>query len=69
MEKIIFDIDNVEDALDSDMVNRRWIMTKQGLKCIDCEGLEVSKKENAFEPPPLPPIPAEPVHDHHQHKI
>ena len=40
MEKIIFDIDNVNDALDSDMVNRKWVMTKQGLECVDCEGLE-----------------------------
>lgn len=40
MEKIIFDIDNVNDALDSDMVNRKWIMTQQGLECIDCDGLE-----------------------------
>ena len=40
MEKIIFDIDNVNDALDSDMVNRKWIMTSKGLECIDCNGLE-----------------------------
>src|ERR1035437_3038493 len=40
IEKIIFDIDNVNDALDSDMVNRKWKMTAQGLECIDCEGLE-----------------------------
>ncbi len=45
MEKLIFDIDNVNDALDSDMVNRKWVMTKQGLECIDCKGLEnVSKR-------------------------
>lgn len=57
MEKIIFDIDNVEDAMDSDMVNRRWIMTKQGLKCLDCDGLEVSTKEKELEIPPPPPVP------------
>ena len=44
MEKIIFDIDNVNDALDSDMVNRKWIMTQQGLECIDCTGLENVRK-------------------------
>ena len=44
MEKIIFDIDNVNDALDSDMVNRKWIMTQQGLECIDCDGLENVRK-------------------------
>lgn len=36
MEHIIFDIDNVHDMLDSDMVNHRWVMTKQGLECSDC---------------------------------
>lgn len=45
MEKIIFDIDNLNDALDSDMVNRKWIMTKQGLECIDCKGLENVQKQ------------------------
>ena len=40
MEKIIFNIDNVNDALDNDMVNRRWKMTKQGLECVDCNGLD-----------------------------
>ncbi len=46
MKKIIFDIDNINDALDNDMVNRRWIMTKQGLECIDCDGLENVSKRN-----------------------
>ncbi len=51
MEDIIFDIDNVNDALDSDMVNRKWMMTKRGLECVDCDGLE-----NAGIPlPPAPP--------------
>ena len=47
MEKIIFDIDNVNDALDRDMVNRKWIMTKQGLECVDCEGLENIHQHNS----------------------
>lgn len=47
MEKIIFDIDNVNDALDSEMVNRKWIMTSRGLECLDCDGLEnVHKKKS-----------------------
>jgi phage shock protein PspC (stress-responsive transcriptional regulator) len=66
MEKIIFDIDNVNDALDSDMVERRWIMTKQGLKCVDCDGLENAREtisgselnhDSEIPPPPLPPAP------------
>lgn len=42
MEKIIFDIDNIHNTLDHDMVNRKWVMTKQGLKCVDCAGLELN---------------------------
>lgn len=52
MKKIIFDIDNVNDALDNDMVNRKWIMTRRGLECIDCEGLD------NVEHTPIPPAPA-----------
>ncbi len=57
MEKIIFDIDNINDALDSDMVNRKWIMTKQGLECIDCGGLENVHKHTQSDLllPELPP--------------
>jgi phage shock protein PspC (stress-responsive transcriptional regulator) len=63
MERIIFDIDNVHDALDSDMVNRRWIMTKKGLQCIDCDGLESVTEHDtlAYPPPPAaPPVPPAP---------
>lgn len=42
MEHIIFDIDNVHDMLDSDMVNHRWVMSKQGLECSDCKVLKDS---------------------------
>lgn len=59
MKKIIFDIDNLNDALDNDMVNRKWIMTKQGLECIDCGGLEnvLKHKESDLLPPLIPPAP------------
>lgn len=58
MERIIYDIDNVNDALDSDMLNRRWIMTKQGLECLDCEGLErLAKPMEDISVPPAPPLP------------
>lgn len=57
MEKIIFDIDNINDTNDSDMVNRRWMMTKHGLVCVDCEGLEnVSKEDTLLPLAPPPPI-------------
>lgn len=43
MERIIFDIDNVHDILDQDMVGRKWIMTAKGLDCVDCKGLDIEK--------------------------
>ncbi len=58
MEKIIYDIDNVTNTLDGDMVNRRWIMTAKGLRCLDCNGLEKTTLEidDSLVPPP-PPLP------------
>jgi hypothetical protein len=58
MERIIFDIDNIHNTLDSDMVNRRWIMTNRGLQCVDCDGLEdVTLVDSIPPPPPAPPAP------------
>ena len=57
MEKIIFDIKNIHKVLDSDMTGRRWIMTKKGLDCIDCQGLEYDDDSNVLPPPPAPPAP------------
>ncbi|MGQ0828740.1 MAG: PspC domain-containing protein [Bacteroidota bacterium] len=66
MEHIIFDIDNVNDALDSDMINRRWIMTKQGLQCIDCENLKtIYQPEGIPVHPPPPPA----ISHHHKKEI
>lgn len=60
MKHIIYDIDNVNDTYDKDMLNRRWKMTSQGLECVDCEGLEYfSHEENDFIPVPPPPAPME----------
>jgi hypothetical protein len=42
MTKIIFDIDNVANIWDHDMVNHTWEMTEQGLKCLDCTGEETT---------------------------
>lgn len=66
MDKIIYDIDNVHDTWDNDMVNRRWIMTSRGLDCIDCEGLELRKShDERFGPSaPPPPLPTGPPMDH-----
>lgn len=39
MDRIIYDIDNYTDELDSDMVGRYWTMTENGLECIGCRFL------------------------------
>lgn len=44
MERIIYDIDNVTNTYDGDMVGRRWKMTAKGLECVDCDGLEDTSK-------------------------
>ncbi len=67
MEHIIFNISNINNAIDDDMVNRRWIMTKQGLACIDCEHLQTIDIEDTLAPvnPPAPlDAPAPPTKKH-----
>lgn len=39
LENMIYDIENVTNTYDGDMINRRWMMTENGLKCLDCDGL------------------------------
>ncbi len=46
LEDFIYDIENVTNTYDADMVDRRWMMTNQGLKCLDCDGL-TSMNDNA----------------------
>lgn len=53
------DIDNVSNTWDNNMVGRRWQMTTAGLKCIDCEGLDLSDMDDELPPPP--PVPGPPV--------
>ncbi len=47
---IIYDVPNLSNTLDSRMLDRTWIMTKDGLRCVNCteEELEV-ERENRFE--------------------
>ncbi len=39
LESLIYDIENVTNTYDGDMINRRWKMTEAGLECVDCLGL------------------------------
>jgi len=39
LENMLNDVDNTTNTYDGDMINRRWLMTEKGLKCIDCKGL------------------------------
>lgn len=36
MKEIIYDIDNVTDTYDDDMLGHTWLMTQSGLICTDC---------------------------------
>jgi phage shock protein PspC (stress-responsive transcriptional regulator) len=57
LERIIFDIKNIHKVIDSDMTGRRWIMTRKGLDCIDCQGLEYNDELDLPAPPPAPIAP------------
>jgi phage shock protein PspC (stress-responsive transcriptional regulator) len=54
------DIANMLDADGDEMIDRTWIMTSDGLDCIDCKGLDVirpSQKPREEEPAaPQPPL-------------
>lgn len=50
MKDIIYDIGNVTNTWDGDMVNRRWKMTENGLACVDCENLDnIGGNKNDWE--------------------
>ncbi len=38
----IYDVDNIQNIFDSDMLGRTWRMTAKGLTCVDCDGTETS---------------------------
>lgn len=62
LKHIIYDIDNVTDTYDKEMLNRRWKMTNRGLECIDCDGLEedmehLHKVPSVLAPPSVPEVP------------
>jgi phage shock protein PspC (stress-responsive transcriptional regulator) len=40
LENLIYDLENITNTYDGDMLNRRWAMTENGLRCIDCDGID-----------------------------
>lgn len=64
MKHIMYDVRNETDTYDGDMVNRRWIMGDEELKCVDCDGLETGHnkkwkdkiKEEIMEDEDLAPL-------------
>jgi hypothetical protein len=40
LKGFIYDIDNIQNVYDSDMLGRNWLMTDRGLTCVDCNGEE-----------------------------
>lgn len=52
-EAVIFDIDNVTNTYDSDMLGRTWTMTERGLMDLDAPLLEKDDKDRE-DPLPLP---------------
>lgn len=49
VENVIFDIDNVHNMWDGDMVGHTWKMEKKGLVCLDCQRYEYFDEEELVE--------------------
>lgn len=45
LKNVIYDVDNVTNTYDQDMLGRRWKMNDKELECVDCEGLEKADEE------------------------
>ncbi|TXB65336.1 PspC domain-containing protein [Vicingus serpentipes] len=40
ISELVYDIPNVTNTWDSDMMSKKWVMTKDGLTCLDCKDIE-----------------------------
>lgn len=40
LRELIYDIENVTNTHDRDMLGKKWIMTEKGLTCLDCPDIE-----------------------------
>jgi hypothetical protein len=45
MLSLLYNIENVENVLDKDMPDHKWIMTGKGLSCLDCPD-NIKRQEN-----------------------
>jgi phage shock protein PspC (stress-responsive transcriptional regulator) len=46
-DRVIYDIKNVSNTFDYEMIGHHWQMTKEGLSCTDCEWLKSEEKQEA----------------------
>ncbi len=49
LKNVIYDVDNVTNTYDQDMLGRRWKMNDRELECVDCDGIESNSVENEIE--------------------
>jgi phage shock protein PspC (stress-responsive transcriptional regulator) len=49
LKNVVYDIDNVTNTYDQDMLGRRWKMNDRELECVDCEGIENNNAEEKVE--------------------
>ncbi len=45
MKQYLYDVENVHDIWDGDMINHTWTMTEDGLNCGTCEGIDIHGDE------------------------
>ncbi len=48
MKGFIYDVDNIQNIYDRDMINKNWEMTNKGLNCLDCSGTEDKIGEDSY---------------------
>lgn len=49
LKDILYDVENVSNTLDSDMMGRRWVMQTDGLHCMDCKGINTNSESSDWD--------------------